>query len=988
MLSVIDNNFNNKFLLPNNKSSSSNSSSSTITTNTNVNSQNILQISQCSYSESIFSYIVLNVDNYVYTLNNATKEYCADMIKIIIENIENIGDQLIESNNDINQDQHPMSIESSSSPSNYSLKRKLENNYDSYSSDTKIQKQEGGFINEECANNLIWCLEYGIPDSLHDFGKSRNNIFPSNGKFSAFSFLDKAESFLKNLYMIKYPGQNVQNVDKLYSYYSSSPGTFEPNIKNNFLLGNICDQVENVFYFFTENEELPNTKDWVQLRKDFYQQNTPLQLNNFFYKLKDQDYKYCILDACMTIQKESEWMTNITLLKSLCNLWDPAGAGSYPAKDLTDGDESLGLKLVKQFAYENYFIFDSQERTTNSSLYDVYDKLLNNFCLEKDNITFKLRVGTIKDGLDKYINNEILDMEFLKREQSDKSFQLFLLTFIGNNKTPTIFPIQSGGFSVKVLSYGLYFIENNSDYLNINPKLQKDYASLKNIISFVNETLGSNNDNKNKLYTLITRFKSSGDHGSALSSQFINKVLNKPTLYLSGDQLAYVYSILINNPTIFRYYNSSNNSSNEEEDEEEDDDNATCKRIHFIGALLPQKDEKITCTNKLNEFQIFFEKNIFSTNEIIQAIQSLQEFQMYITKENEYLLNIKYKLFQQEDPIQINNIIKSNNEKIQKLINNIYSNMKLINNEIEGPQFESNLPIIKNIFKQLNEITNNIYFITNYIKAKEIIENVFKLQVAELNKIINVNVEDIVQNVSAQSNVRVSSRNPETKLNIQFSWLNNVYNKLKLKLNSSTFVDELKKTPSYDSEKSNSAYEDIIKVKKKYLGKITDISESMKEQFGSSSLIMITESKTILNKYTSSIKEKLSKNTNSSQPSLSNLISELFFGTIEPVVAIPINEEDALELENEIADETINNKQKLSKQTNKGIISNTAKKVISAISGTKDLILRRIVTAKKRGGYSKKRKNKKNKKTLVKRIKKYNKKTIKKHYRKKRNTRR
>jgi hypothetical protein len=581
-------------------------------------------------------------------------------------------------------------------------------------------------------------------------------------------------------------------------------------------------------------------------------------------------------------------------------------------------------------------------------------------------------------------------MEFLKREQSDKSFQLFLLTFIGNNKTPTIFPIQSGGFSVKVLSYGLYFIENNSDYLNINPKLQKDYASLKNIISFVNETLGSNNDNKNKLYTLITRFKSSGDHGSALSTQFINKVLNKPTLYLSGDQLAYVYSILINNPTIFRYYNSSNNSSNEEEDEEEDDDNATCKRIHFIGALLPQKDEKITCTNKLNEFQIFFEKNIFSTNEIIQAIQSLQEFQIYITKENECLLNIKYELFEKEENLyEINLTINNKKSVIQKLINNIYSNMKLINNEIEGPQFESNLPIIKNIFKQLNEITNNIYFITNYIKAKEIIKNVFILQVAELNKIINVNVEDIVQNVSAQSNVRVSSRNPETKLNTQFSWLNNVYKKLKLKLNSSTFVDELKKTPSYDSEKSSSAYEDIIKVKKKYLGTITDISESRKEQFGSSSSIMITESKTILNKYTSSIIEKLSKNTNSSQPSLSNLISELFFGTIEPVVAIPINDEDALELENEIADETINNKQKLSKQTNKGIISNTVKKVITAISsGTKNLVPRKIITAKKIGGYSKKRKNKKNKKTLVKRIKKYNKKTIKKHYKKKRNTRR
>jgi hypothetical protein len=961
-------------------------SSSSISTPTNISSNiNAIQLPESSCSENIFSSIVLNVNNYVYTLNCVTEDYCEEMLETLIDNFLNIEDQLVGEVNK-NQGDEQMNVVSSNS-----LKRSRE--IDSSSDIDLNPNKKGGFLNEECQDNLIWCLEYGIPDSLHDFGKSRNGIFPSTGtsnsKNMSFAFLEKAESFLKNLYQSKYQGQNIQNIDKLYKYYYNNPANFEPNIKNNFLLGNICDQVENVFYFFSPNEELPNTQEWAQLRKDFYQQNTPLSLNNFFQKLVEQDYKYCMLDACMSIQKEKEWVNNIRLLRSLCNLWDPAGAGSFSASELTDGNEDLQLQLVKQFTYENYFLFDSQERTNRNSLYDAYDPLFNQFCLEKDNITFKLRIGTTNDGIDKYINNGILNMELLKKEQPNKSFQLFLLVFLGNNQNPTIFLIKSGGFSVKVLSYGLYFIENNKDYVNIKQNLLQDYNLLKNIILFINQSLGSipAQDKKNKLYTLITRFKSSGDHGSALSTKFINTVLHKPTLYLSGDQLAYVYSILINNPTIFRYYNSSS-SSNEEDENDDDLNNDTCQRIHFIGALLPQLDEKVTCTNKLNEIQLFFEKNILPTysNQVIQAIQNLQELQTYILKQNEYLTNIKSTLFQQEDPVQINAIIRSNNDNIQKMIYDIYSNMKLIHLQIEGPQFQTNLPIIKNIFKQLNETINNIYFITNYFKAKEIVTKAFKLQVNELNKIININVEDIIQDTTQQVNKRLSSRNPGIKLSTQSSWLNNVYKKLKEKLNLRTFVDELKKTPSYESDKSESAYEDIIRVKKKYLSKITDISESMKEQFGISSLVMINESKTILDKYTLSIKNKLTANTNPSQVSLSNVISELFFGTIDPVFAVPIEEED--QLENEIANEAIfvdNKEPRLSKQKNTGIISNTAKKVIN----TTQKLYRKFVKARvaKRGGrYSKKRKAKKVKKTIRKHVKKYNNKSVKKTNKKRRHT--
>ena len=66
--------------------------------------------------------------------------------------------------------------------------------------------QSGGELNKECTDNTLWCLNYGIADSLHDFGKGRNGIFPELTKTRnrASDFLQIAEEILTINYNEKY----------------------------------------------------------------------------------------------------------------------------------------------------------------------------------------------------------------------------------------------------------------------------------------------------------------------------------------------------------------------------------------------------------------------------------------------------------------------------------------------------------------------------------------------------------------------------------------------------------------------------------------------------------------------------------------------------------------------------------------------------------------------------------------------------------------
>lgn len=90
------------------------------------------------------------------------------------------------------------------------------------------------------------------------------------------------------------------------------------------------------------------------------------------------------------------------------------------------------------------------------------------------------------------------------------------------------------------------------------------------------------------IQNLLLRFKSSGDHGQAEFAKILSEFFDNKTLFMSGDLLAYVYSIASNISTVARFYNKTKRGSSDEADDDGQ------KNPHFIVAYFPEKesDEK------------------------------------------------------------------------------------------------------------------------------------------------------------------------------------------------------------------------------------------------------------------------------------------------------------------------------------------------------------------------------------------------------------
>jgi hypothetical protein len=201
----------------------------------------------------------------------------------------------------------------------------------------------------------------------------------------------------------------------------------------------------------------------------------------------------------------------------------------------------------------------------------------------------------------------------------------------------------------------------------------------------------------------------------------------------------------------------------------------------------------------------------------------------------------------------------------------------------------NNLQIIKNTLNQLKEINENLYFIKNYIVIIKDIEIIHKKQIDDLSNIIDINV----------NNSSRSSRNSGPRWNTNFNFLSKFSSK------TTDFFNFLKtKSSIKESKKDKTAYDDILEIKNKYISRLTDFSLYMKQKFGSSSSVIITQAQPVLNKYTEAIHVKLTKEQNG----VGNELSKFFGIYIEPAVAIPIeNENDAIvSLDDELRQNKIN----------------------------------------------------------------------------------
>lgn len=847
--------------------------------------------------------IIIQFDQYALLINRATEEYMYELLDLCLTYMD-----FYSNGNGKGNDNNKRLRENESQGSQKSNETQQEN---------KIQRVQGG-ANEECIKNIIWCLNYGVADSLHDFGKDRNKYFPSvtSEKSRAYAFLEKAKEFLKLNYA-QYGGNvEVEKTDKfLYKYYSNYPAAFEPLIKNDYLLGNICEKIENIYYFF--NSDLPDTDDWRKIRKTIEQEQGGISSIEMFWKnLEEKAYEYCILDACMSIQTETQWTKQIKKLRSLCNLWDPAGAGGFTANDFTDGDEELGLKLVfEKEVNENgkkYSLFDSRQRftmagRTEKSFYDVYSILFNKYGLEKDGFEMFLRIGT--ENLQGFVvENGILDIQSLKQQQPKRVFYVFLCITKNKKEDETkYFLIETGGFSVDVLSLGLYYIETGKDFRADLVSKNKEYVSLKQVIDYLKPLIsGDENYKKNRLYNLLTRFKSTGDHGSALATKFLNEELKKPTLYLSGDQLAYVYSIANNIPTIFQFYSANKKSENDDGDDE-DQETCSSSRIHFIGASFPQLDEKLNCVNKLEEI-VRQAKKIKSDLEVGEGMSDIVSKLEFMTNE---IIRVKVELSETEDVSQLSGKISEFFNRVTDTFTDIYSNMGILLGMIsrisdEPPYDGALLKQIKNVFNQLTEINHGLFYIKNYKVIQGIIVGVVKKQIKDLSEVVQISAEDVLsKTVTKRGNSRFAGIQFSSLLPSSSS-LKNMFTKMKTGFNYDSFVGELKSIPSnkdakvkkgaQQQQQEQTLHDVMIAAKRKYFARQTDVSESMKEQFGSSGNIMVAQAELVFEKYNKAIETKLLEGSAPDVASIGNFISRLFGIVKKPVIAEPIDSPQAIEV--------------------------------------------------------------------------------------------
>ena len=845
--------------------------------------------------EQIEAKNIFTCDLIVRTLDNIINEYYYDIMIAMFE-----------------KDDTPLSNDE------YSLSKKRR--YD----DT----QTGGELNTECVENTLWCLNYGIADSLHDFGKGRNGIFPQFAKTKnrAFDFLQISEEFLTINYNEKAPGTIISAYDKLYPYYSSSPGNFEDVIKDDFLLGNICGDVDNMYYYFSENN-MPGS--WGSDKKKYFELNPPNQINPFFEKLKIDGYSYCILDACMSIQKESEWQNNITMLKSLCNLWDPVGAGSLTAKEIVDGQTSMGLKLVLESTVNinntNSYIYDSQTISESQSMYDyVYDYLFNQHGIP--DFKFKLRLASEKQH----------DTSSSTGLSTSSDINFYISLRIQYKTEPFIYVIiPSGGFSVKILSYGLYFIETGDDY-EIPAKQVNEYRILKQIIEYIQSKMANSSmkplAQKNYLYNIILRFKSSGDHGSARTTKFFNDILKQKTLYLSGDRLAYVYSIAENIPTVSRYYAASSANATETDD----DNDESCDRVHFLGVLLPEYDQVITAKNKLDEILAYLES-------ISTYTPDNTETNLDVLNKN--LLQFNDKLKEQISDMNVNTLDTIGIFSSIAISNGILlPQLKKMRDIMNDEEFSrEHIEQIKKILATLKEYHDNVFYIKNYADIQLKIKKTIESQIKELNKIIEINareITDISKPVEA-INVRSSRNNASFR---PITWIKNLLTTNKQITTSAEFIELLKNTQ--DSE-SKTFYDKIRKTKDNFLSKITDLTLYMKEKYGNSAPFIVNQSKEIMRVYNDKITSKLKQDTSP----VGKTIMNIFGFASEPVVAVPIEDDDVIMNIIDLNDKKIS---KSTKEKIKDKATRAMKSVVSVFSG------RESVLSKKRkliGGSRKKRQN-------------------------------
>lgn len=719
---------------------------------------------------------------------------------------------------------------------------------------SKKSKEQLGGSSSASMNKVILELQYFEPDSQHDFKPSgRQKLFPK--KIQSDFEPNKPRIVLSKLQNIIKKNHETTPLDKdslLSSYVIENPSAFEESIRVDFLLGEIAGPLEDISYYFTESENLPES--WQDKRKKFFHGVDGKKINNmsdFLDDLKKQNYNFWLFDAVMSGKIKKAISGYTERIKSLTNLWDPSKSGNIGFGELFENrDNKYGeLKNI------NISSIPTQEDLTNIIFYDFILKSGENSVSIYDNIYDEL--------INNYNNNE-LGISVKIRLAVKQNLCIPAVIILKDNE-PILIHTVKDGFNVEELSYGLLYIENiengipnndNDSTLSSKPSLKK----LINIINVIYDNFKDGNDNiKNKavnyLYNLLLRFKSSGDHGQADMA----KLLDKECVFVSGDNLAYVYSIANKTPTISCYYKvPSGKKENEDDDEDDNEDNTndsdnvtTIIGKHFIVSYFPISDSVEKYYSKFKEnYQLMTDvliTNVLGEDQVVETETPLLPFSDYLIILNTAVedLNIFIgDLYKNVKTNTVELIKKECENKIESLKNdenykNIINFLSII---VKNPdtsfrriflnnESEIDYEKVKEINRLIKDLTHLIYYIKKYDKILGLTYEITCDETKILNEMVEFHFFDVVDNKLSRSIAervgikpktlpqRTSSRNIGLKVVGLFNNLKDRIFKKKTQ-NDDAILNEVR---AITQENSDNFSKKINTIKKKY----ADITNSL-----------------------------------------------------------------------------------------------------------------------------------------------------------------
>jgi hypothetical protein len=643
--------------------------------------------------------------------------------------------------------------------------------------------QLGGHMNVRLNENVVVELNRKEGDSQHDFkpSKTRNNAFPReitgqdkfvnviNGKI----VLDRISKILE---------KSQSNTTLLNEYFMKSPNNFEEDIKVDYLLGEIAGELTDVNYYFTDPREIPDT--WERKRREFFSSSEKINtFHKLFADVQEHGIDYWLFDACMSSRVKNGMIPE--RFTTLANIWDPAPGRNPKLEDLSEYKlsndpatmaisrfieqpeitRSLASRLGDRI-YERlnppYTVHNWVNPTSGKSYYDsVYDELINQDVIRT---TFGLFIR-LRLALDKDRNTSVALCTYL----NDQLLNVYLV---------------NGGFSVNELSMGMHYIETGDPELDVisgrSVRVQVTHPVLRKLIDELNANIRSEDKKhpdakmlrtteffNNEYYKLLLRFKSSGDHGQANTAKMLNNMIKKNTLFMSGDNLAFVYSIASETPTIANYYKSPKRGG-KEDDDDDDDDEVDTGSPQFIVGYFPMKDSKEKYEKYFNR-QISVIGNVFNSG--YQNPNYANPSGMVISKDElNRLRNETSRLIQENEGFILE--LKSENDSInsnvkasvlEPLIAKINDRIETISEEIPIsrleaiPQSSDRLFLLRGgdydyakmaeYVKLLTDFANSCYFIKNYIKIIQLIKSNVDETVKNMKELVLLDETEITSSL-------------------------------------------------------------------------------------------------------------------------------------------------------------------------------------------------------------------------------------------------